>query len=291
MTQNQTKLNELPTLISSPTKSEQYKCIHDFKAITKSEISLRNNQTVKVLEKNFNGWWFVDSGDAQGFVPQCVLKPLNYSNFNDNQLFLPGDVDEIFIVKNDYEKNKSDEISLKKGDYIKVIEKRLNGWWMVECENRIGIAPAVCIGLINKTKLDKELHKNSDSKSVLSLASFESLGESLYSKNSNTISNDDFYYVFQDFEDPLNEGLNLKIGQKCRVLNTENESGWWYVLIEDTQNEGWAPSAFLTKNKPKPPRPPPPKKKYAEECDSSDVFLSEEKMSVSKLKKIFEKKM
>lgn len=203
---------------------------------------------------------------------------------------MAGDENEIFLVKKNYEASKSDEVSIKKGDYVKVIEKRINGWWLVECENKIGIAPAVCIGLIDKTKIDKEVHKNSDSKSVLSLASSESLGESLNSKKLDSLSNDDSFFVFQDFEDPLNEGLNLKIGQKCRVLNTENDSGWWYVLIEDNQNEGWAPSAFLTKEKPKPPRPPPPKK-TVQDSGSKDIFISEEKISVSKLKEMFEKKM
>ncbi|RMZ93806.1 SH3 and PX domain-containing 2B, partial [Brachionus plicatilis] len=272
----QTNSNEFPAQISLPTKNEEYKCIHDFKAMTKNEISIRKNQIVKVLEKNFNGWWFIDSSDGQGFVPQSILSPLN--NSNEDKLALPVDENEIFIINKDFKADKSDEISLKKGDYIRVLEKRLNGWWMVEYQNKVGFAPAVCI--------NKEVQKNSDSKSVLSFASFDSLGDSIDSKKPNPIPKDDFYYVIQDYEDPLNEGISLKMGQKCCVLNTENESGWWYLTIEGTNLEGWAPSAFLTKHKLKPPRPPPPKKAITHENTCKNFSAKEEITSVSKLREI-----
>lgn len=243
-----------------------------------------------MLEKSFNGWWFVDSTDGQGFVPQSVLKPLNDLNSNYDRLALPVDENQVFIVKKDYLAVKSDEVSITKGDYIRVIEKRLNGWWLVEYKNKLGIAPAVCFCLIDSAKLDKDVHKNSDSKSVLSFASSDSLGHSIYSTESGGYESNDLFYVIQDYDDPLNEGLSLKTGQKCRILNTENESGWWYISIEGTQNEGWAPSAFLTKQKIKPPRPPPPKKEIKNDTNHDYFSVNEEITSVSKLREIFEKK-
>ena len=64
--------------ISGPIKSDEFVCAASYKAIGKNELSVRKGARVIVMEKNLNGWWFVDSSsDGQGYVPQCVLKPLD----------------------------------------------------------------------------------------------------------------------------------------------------------------------------------------------------------------------
>lgn len=76
--------------------------MHDFAAYSKNEISLRKNSKCFVIEKNLNGWWFVDSTVGQGFVPQSVLKPLNTSNQSDN---IPIKVSNRKFIKNKNFKN------------------------------------------------------------------------------------------------------------------------------------------------------------------------------------------
>ncbi len=66
--------------ISKPIKSDEFICIRDYKALSKTELNLKKNSRVLVLEKSLNGWWFVDAGhEGQGYVPQCILIPLNGS--------------------------------------------------------------------------------------------------------------------------------------------------------------------------------------------------------------------
>ncbi|CAF0965694.1 unnamed protein product [Brachionus calyciflorus] len=283
-------LTEQPD-ISTPLKSEDFICMHDFKPESKSEIKIRKTQIVQVLEKNENGWWFVNTQDGQGFVPQSVLKPLNKCQ-NNLDLSIPVEPNEYFIVKKDYKANKNDEITIEKGEFIKVLEKKLNGWWTVEYKGEIGLAPGVCIGQLNKLKLDKELIFTVDTKSMTSFESFDSLENSLG-------NNEEFYYVLEDYVDSMGEGLSLKKGQKCRVLNKENSSGWWYVQIEGFENcEGWAPNAYLTKDKIKPPRPPKPQIQKHLASDKTQALNIENLIenndkpvySVSKMRELFEQK-
>ena len=64
--------------ISKPIKTQEYICIHDYKSKFKNELSLRKNEKCFVIEKNLNGWWFVDSEkNGQGYIPQCIIQPLD----------------------------------------------------------------------------------------------------------------------------------------------------------------------------------------------------------------------
>jgi hypothetical protein len=41
-------------------------------------LSLQKDKKCFVIEKNLNGWWFVDAGaEGQGYVPQCILKRID----------------------------------------------------------------------------------------------------------------------------------------------------------------------------------------------------------------------
>jgi hypothetical protein len=74
-----------PTSISKPFKADEYICIHSYKALTKTEISIKKNSKVFVVEKNLNGWWFIDTPEGQGYVPKCVIKPQNENASNDER--------------------------------------------------------------------------------------------------------------------------------------------------------------------------------------------------------------
>lgn len=77
-------------MISTPFQPDEYVCVHNYKPLSKTEIGLRKGARVLVVEKNLNGWWFVDSpSEGQGYVPKCVLKPLkadesSSARYNDN---------------------------------------------------------------------------------------------------------------------------------------------------------------------------------------------------------------
>ncbi len=65
--------------ISEPIRNEEYICVHTYKALSKGELSILKDAKCFVIEKSLNGWWFIDTADGQGYVPQCVIMPLKYS--------------------------------------------------------------------------------------------------------------------------------------------------------------------------------------------------------------------
>ena len=45
--------------ISSPVQVQEYNIDKTYKAKTRSEVSVRKDTKVAVIEKNLSGWWFV----------------------------------------------------------------------------------------------------------------------------------------------------------------------------------------------------------------------------------------
>jgi hypothetical protein len=42
-----------------------------------------------VIEKNLNGWWFIDSEkNGQGYIPSCVIQPLNSQQADDDNAII-----------------------------------------------------------------------------------------------------------------------------------------------------------------------------------------------------------
>ena len=69
--------------ISEPIRTEEYICIHNYKATSKNELTIHKEAKCFVIEKSLNGWWFIDSSEGQGYVPQCVIQPVNYTELTD----------------------------------------------------------------------------------------------------------------------------------------------------------------------------------------------------------------
>jgi len=60
--------------ISSPLKTEDYLVLRTYKAKSSSEISITKGSKVSVIEKNFNGWWLIDTKDGQGKLNDTYIK-------------------------------------------------------------------------------------------------------------------------------------------------------------------------------------------------------------------------
>ena len=66
----------------------------------------------------------------------CEL--LTFSSFS-----RPG-IQKYYSVE-DYEADEDDEISFTKGEVLTVMQKRLDGWWLVEYKDKIGLAPGTLL--------------------------------------------------------------------------------------------------------------------------------------------------
>lgn len=51
-------------------------------------------------------------------------------------------VDEILSALYDFEGETNKDLSFKRGDSVRVIDKRKNGWWLAEVDGRIGFVPS-----------------------------------------------------------------------------------------------------------------------------------------------------
>lgn len=317
--------------ISEPIRTEEYVCIHNYKALSKTELSIRKDTRCFVIEKNLSGWWFVDSTEGQGFVPQCIIKPINPTSEPPNVIEI--NEPEMHVVNKEYKKRKADEVTIKKGDFVHVLEKNLNGWWKVrkDFDNSIGMAPAVYLQAVSQTNINDsqkssipafELftvsqstisdsqksftpssefsdEKTSNQWEQLDYSDHQNIYESVtsYSETSsiNLASPDDLveheediYYVIESYQDLVGDGIDLFKGQKICVLCKDSSTGWWYVKLNDT-NEGWAPSAFLSKYKPEAPvRPPPPElESYKHLLNDQSVVTHEKKVQNKNIEELY----
>lgn len=166
--------------ISSPIKTQEYSCTHDFNGETESELSVLKNQKVTVHQKNLNGWWFVSSCYGQGYVPQTILR----CSHADTET-IPVILEEFYQAIKDYKSIKIDEIDLKKGDLVRVMEKSLSGWWRIENDGIIGLAPAVClIKFARKSSISSSESLDGSAKSDFSFKNSITFNNYLFSKES-----------------------------------------------------------------------------------------------------------
>ena len=57
----------------------------------------------------------------------------------------------------DYEAEEEDEVSFKRGIVLDVLQKSLDGWWVVKIEKKIGLAPATFLKKVEAQSLQVRL--------------------------------------------------------------------------------------------------------------------------------------
>ncbi|CAF2405924.1 unnamed protein product [Rotaria sp. Silwood2] len=237
--------------ISGPSKLPTYRCLDDFVAIEKTEMSLRRNTLVQVIHKHLNGWWFVQNGDQTGFVPGAFLEPIEQQrDVHENNTF-PRSSNETYVVNKSYEAKSRDEISLDQGSFVTVLEKSFTGWWIVNFNNMTGQFPAVfltsCKGRIipaNITKEESTIPSNTLSHRLSSLNSYE---QDDHDENPNINNEPEIFYVHSDFIDNIGDCVSLQRGDVVEI-HDKHSSGWWLGRrLKDDYILTWIPSAFLQK--------------------------------------------
>ncbi|KAM7440261.1 osteoclast fusion [Porites harrisoni] len=129
--------------ISEPMLVEQYVVICDYVKQDESDISLKSGNVVDVIEKYEHGWWFVDLDGEVGWAPASYLEPRDGSE--DDQVlevFKEGE-EETYITMAGYEPQLEDEVNFDMGKIVKVIQKNLDGWWLIKFDDQEGWAPSM----------------------------------------------------------------------------------------------------------------------------------------------------
>lgn len=266
------------TNISNPTKAQEYKVDRTYKAKSRSEVSVRKDTYVTAIEKSLSGWWLINTSNGdQGYVPYNVLE------IKDNLDMIKLEKAEVYVVSDEYAAKNSDELTIKRGDFIEVIAKSLTGFWKVKLFNETeGLVPAVCLKKVIQnhetlitlknsmqykntvqTKSDhsfdrappasNEDHSDESSCAASSKADTESnlnvsqVEPVLRAPTLSTYvsSNEVLCQASEKYDDPTDKSLSFDKGQKFQILTKENSDGWWFVKNMDSQSEGWVHSQYL----------------------------------------------
>ncbi len=75
-----------------------------------------------MVEKNPNGWWFVNIEDQQGWVPATYLDPVDKLAAPTDEKPVKTPHGKSYVSSNAYKAAQADEVSFEKGVVIQVSE-------------------------------------------------------------------------------------------------------------------------------------------------------------------------
>ncbi|KAH9499211.1 SH3 and PX domain-containing protein 2B [Bulinus truncatus] len=147
--------------ISAPKRFEGFVAVADYTAQSAGELTLNPGLKVEVLEKNDNGWWFVHSEDAQGWVPSTYLEPEAGADPSALQgpVAAPGK-EESYICIERFSAQSADEVSLEKGAVVQVLQKNMDGWWLVRYSGKEGYAPGTVLKKVSSPRIVSMVEKS-----------------------------------------------------------------------------------------------------------------------------------
>ena len=156
---SQTKKVPPPRPINSPAQTRKitYVTIADYGGDGEGSLSFSEGETVEVLEKNPEGWWYVQIGGKEGWVPSTFIEksstkperpkppqPSRKSIATRSKPPPPVRKDNQFRAIADYITPIYEDsgINLLAGELYEVLEKNEGGWWFVKRGQEEGWAPS-----------------------------------------------------------------------------------------------------------------------------------------------------
>ena len=118
-----------------------YRAKYEFRPRDNEELELRKNETVSLVSAEDNDWWQVrNQSGGVGLVPRDYLEEVMYSDPAPQQAPRWDSVRS--VAKFAYTASRDDELSLRKGDCVEILEKEGDGWWRGKVGGREGWFPA-----------------------------------------------------------------------------------------------------------------------------------------------------
>lgn len=215
--------------------------LYDYKATDSEELSIKKDEKLVVLDDS-KGWWQVENSRKEtGYVPSNYVKKSkpagkglfkgkgakspkeNGAMSSPGEYFVPQDVFGAFetvVAKFNFQPQHDDELALKKGDKITVIEKKEDGWWKGKIGRQSGWFPS------NYVNVEEE-----NSKPVISSAPRPVLHKV------RTL------YTF----DPKNpEELSFKKDEILDIIEKPEDDPEWWLARKQDGSIGLVPSNYIT---------------------------------------------
>lgn len=216
--------------------------LYDYKATDSEELSIKKDERLVVLDDS-KGWWKVEnSRHEKGYVPSNYVKKSkptgkswlkgkstkspkeNGAMSSPGEYFVPQDVlagFETVIVKFSYQPQNDDELLLKKGDKITVLERKEDGWWKGKIRMQSGWFPSNYVYVEEENS--RPATKSSSPKPVL--------------QKVRTL------YTF----DPKNpEELSFKKDEILDIIEKPEDDPEWWVARKQDGSTGLVPSNYIT---------------------------------------------
>lgn len=126
-------------------EAEEYTAIDSHEPQGEGQIAFAMGDTIHVLDKLEDGWWFVCNGDEEGWAPCSYLERLDH-DLSEDDTVSSLDVEKYTTVE-PYSAEEQDELSFAAGLAVDVLQKSLDGWWLVKlvADGTTGLAPATLL--------------------------------------------------------------------------------------------------------------------------------------------------
>lgn len=139
--------------------NETYVAVSSYQAIGPGELSISVGDKITIIENVGNDWFRGESSSGDvGIFPSSVFGNQFASNSQTSKQ------DNYMIVEEDFVAKDVSQLSLKKGDVVKVITKFPTGWFSGELNGRTGVAPQKCLRNMDENEIiNPTVHKRSKS--------------------------------------------------------------------------------------------------------------------------------
>lgn len=124
------------------------RALYDYTASGDDEISLKQNETIIIISKNTGSpdWWQGENSSHQrGQFPSSYVEEVTRGSLqrsitaNQSESFFSGGIAKALY---DYSAAANDELSIKEGDMINLLDISDSDWWKGELDGQIGTFPA-----------------------------------------------------------------------------------------------------------------------------------------------------
>uniref|UniRef100_A0A8C4QQH3 SH3 domain-containing protein n=1 Tax=Eptatretus burgeri TaxID=7764 RepID=A0A8C4QQH3_EPTBU len=115
--------------ISAPILLPTYRARASYSRKNKMELSFQQGDLLEVVSKSSSGWWLCLLPPQRGWAPASLLELVDTDS--DMGLEKPDLEGLLYEVTQDYVRSEADELSLSRGDQVRVIYRPPDGWWVV----------------------------------------------------------------------------------------------------------------------------------------------------------------
>ncbi|ELU04141.1 hypothetical protein CAPTEDRAFT_219589 [Capitella teleta] len=261
-------------------EGSNFVCVHDYHPQYQDELKVNKGSSVKVLEKNLDGWWLAEFNGEKGRVPACYLSHADTQRAQHKMRKPESPEVAVEIIPNlamISEKHKnSGPLPPHMKSNLRKAAVRTNS----DCENKSNKSKAILSLLRHPFTHSKT--EFSDDEGYPDESTPHSVRKGGPPPRPGTIrrsvwlvdgrvqgavsQEESIYQAVSSFDGSnISGGTSVTDEDVIQVLE-KSESGWWYVRTP-AHKEGWIPSSIINKKlksmvsspKPKPRKIPPPR--------------------------------